>query len=267
MFRIILPLLILLSGLSAAQAPYIPDEAKPFILPTFEAMDYQTGDINGDKKEDAILVLSKIGADKNPDDRPADYDVAAAIDRPFIILLRQPNGKLKQVLRNDSLILCFECSGIGEPYKGIKMIANGFVVTFVGDAGDWRWIAEYKFLYQPVQKKWLFNNEKRSIYKYNNPEGTIKTTFISQTELGTIPVEKFSSSSTYEEAKWKVIAPKTFFYDTPDLKSKHGTASLVKNNLLTGIRRFTNFVLVSYNGGNGEVATGFVLKKDLQKIK
>jgi hypothetical protein len=95
----------------------------------------------------------------------------------------------------------------------------------------------------------------------------MKTTFISETEMGSIPVEKFSSTVTYEEGNWKVVAPKTFFYDTPDLRSKPGTVSLVKNNLLTGIRRLTNFVLVSYNDGNGQVASGFVLKKDLQKIK
>jgi hypothetical protein len=153
MFRIILPLLILLSGLPAkAQAPYIPDEAKPFILPTFEAMDYQTGDLNGDKKEDAILVLSKIGADKSSGDRPDDYDVASAIDRPFIILLRQANGKLKQTVRNDSLILCYDCSGLGDPYNGIKILSNGFVVTFAGASGELRWITEYKFLYKQLKK-------------------------------------------------------------------------------------------------------------------
>ena len=268
MSRILFAAIFLFACLfSKGQAPFIPDEAKPFILPRYEALDYQTGDLNGDKKEDAILVLAMVGWDKVPGDRPADYDIALAIDRPFIILLRQANGKLKQALRNDSLILCVECSGLGEPYEGTKTSSNGFVVSFVGASGEWRWISEYKFVYKALQKKWVLNSEKRSTYKYNDPESTMKTVVITEAELGPVTVEKFSTSFTYDESKWKVKVAKTFFYDTPDLKSNPRKEYLVKDNLLAGMRHFTNFVEVSYDDGKGGYLHGFVLKKDLQKIQ
>src|SRR5258705_11535610 len=88
----------------------VPEEAKKFILPGYEPLDYIIGDLNNDQKPDAILLLTK-----KKDDSGKNYEPL----RPFLLLIRQPNNKLVQALRNDHAIMCEFCGGIvADPYAG-----------------------------------------------------------------------------------------------------------------------------------------------------
>src|SRR5574338_633545 len=104
---------LIISILSKAQDKTLPSEARPFLPAGYEMLDYITGDINNDKKTDAILLC------RRPDE---DSVMEEELIRPMLILVRQADGKLKQAVRNDHAILCRHCGGVfGDPYEGIEI--------------------------------------------------------------------------------------------------------------------------------------------------
>lgn len=241
-----------------AQEIKIPTEAQLFVINGFEPLDYITGDLNGDKKADAILILKQPGEDT--------FDMDAAAPRPLILLLRQADGKLKQVIRNDKAIMCRQCGGVfGDPYAGTKIAANSFTLSFYGGS-NWRWENDYRFVYKSIKKNWYLVKESQANYHTSDPEHS-KNVIIEQSELGEVLMEKFDNSYVYEESQWKVKSGKAFFYDNPKLGSQPRKGYLVKGNVVSSIRELTNFIEVSFIDSKEKITTGFILRKDLEKLK
>lgn len=250
-------LLVLFSFFSSgAQEQVVPAEARSFILPGYAVRDYISGDLNGDKRKDAILVLKSPGEDTVMDTEMA---------RPFLLLVRQANGKLKQFARNDSVILCRQCGGVfGDPYDGITVNPGGFTIHFYGGS-SWRWGYEYQFRYRAGSGTWFLTKEKQTSFHSGDPETTMKNTTIPASEMPSTAITDFNCHPGYEGSKWMVKAAKTYFYDSPILGSKPRKGYLLKGNIAEGIRRFNNFVEVSYNDGKDNITTGYILRKDLQE--
>lgn len=239
-----------------AQDPVVPAEARGFILPGYAVRDYVSGDLNGDKRKDAILILKTPGEDTAQDQE---------LNRPFLLLIRQADGKLKQVLRNDSLILCRQCGGVfGDPYDGIKITPGGFTLNFYGGS-SWRWGYEYQFRYVSSSRTWALNRQKEINFHAGDPEKTMKTTIIPGSETPGVTLADFNANPGYEGSKWTVTAAKTYFFDSPVLGSKPRKGYLMKGNTAEGIRRLKNFVEVSFNDGKDNITNGFILRKDLQE--
>ncbi len=253
-------LLFFTSLITNAQEKIVPAEAKYFIPNGYEALDYITGDINGDKKTDAILILKQPGEDTATMD--------AALARPLLLLIRQADGKLKQIARNDKAIFCRQCGGVfGDPFNGVKISANSFTLSFYGGS-SWRWSADYRFAYKPLKKNWYLVKETHSSFNAGDPQHTNKNITIEETELGEIPVEKFDNNTFYmAEGEWKVKAAKTFFYNTPKLGSKPGKEFAVKGKMVNNVRELKNFVEVSYMKDQYNTVIGYLLKKDLEKVQ
>ncbi len=248
--------LVFFTGVKA-QDKILPAEAKSFLLHGYEMLDYVTGDLNGDKKTDAILILKIPGEDTATED----------VKRPLLILIRQVNGKLKQEKRNDDVIMCRQCGGVfGDPYEGTEITGNGITINFYGGS-SWRWGYTYKFAYKTAKRNWYLINEKQISYHNTEPEINVKEVEIPEAELGEIPFEKFNVNPPYEEAKWQVTAVKTFFYENPKLGSKPRKGYLLKGNKASQIRILKNFVELSFENGNGQFTAGFVLKKDIEKLE
>lgn len=251
------PLLLWLSLAANAQDKPVPAEAGSFIPAGYESLDYITGDLNGDKKPDAILILKQHGEDSLGMEET---------QRPFILLIRQSDGKLKQVLRNDNVVMCRHCGGVfGDPYEGIQIDETGFSLLFYGGS-SWRWGYDYRFAYKPTRKNWYLVKESQTSFQSGDPEHTTKDVVIEETELGEIPLAAFNSDPVYEESRWKVKAVKTFFYTSPKPGSQPRKGYLLKGNIVSGIRQLKNFIEVSFNDGKGNFTDGYILKKDLEKI-
>ena len=249
LFSFILSLFFLTA---AAQKKQLPAEAVPFIPNGYEMLDYVKGDLNGDKKEDAILILKKAG--ESDDDA-----------RPFLILTRQNNGKLIPEKRNDSLVMCRECGGIfGDPYENTEISNNAFTINFYGGS-SWRWGYNYRFEYKPAKKNWYLVNEKQLSYHNTEPEVNEKRVSIDEAELGEIAIDNYVSNSYTDLGEWKVIAAKTFFYNNPKKGSQPRKAYLMKGDRVNASRLLTNFMEVSFANKNGKYTYGFILKKDLVK--
>lgn len=258
MHKLFIAFVLVIESLSLhSQAPIIPPEVDPFIPTGYEVLDYVAGDLNGDKKKDGILILRTPGEDSVMEEE---------LPRPLIVLIRQGDGKLKQVLRNDKAIMCCHCGGVfGDPYEGIQVFDKGFNFSFYGGS-NWRWAYTYEFVYRPLKKNWFLVKESQSNFNSGDPEGTMKDAMIYETELGETPLDKFNSSPVYEDSKWKVKAVKTYFYDSPRLGSKPRKGFLLKGNVASGIRSFKNFIEVNFENSKGTFTSGYILRKDLQLL-
>lgn len=254
---LIMILSVPISLTAISQAAPLPAELNAFIVPGHEVLDFKTGDINQDKKPDAILIL------KNPLE---DSTREEFFPRPMLILVRQADGRLKQILRNEKAVMGRHDGGVfGDPWQGLDCFDGGFSISFYGGS-SWRWAYLYEFRWNGIKKKWLLTKEESSSFNAGDMEGTMKNIEITATELGEIPFEKFAFDGQYQQTKWKVRAIKTYFYDNPKLGSQPRKGYLVKGNLTSGIRQLKNFVEISFDNGR-EVTTGFVLKKDLVQVK
>lgn len=262
MYKFIALFILMLSqNLLKAQEITVPAEVKPFVLAGFQVLDYIPGDINGDKKKDALLVLKL----PNEDDLDS-FDVESPATRPLLILVRQADGKLKQVARNDDAIMCRQCGGVfGDPYDNITIGTNSFTLYFYGGS-NWRWSYTYRFMYKPLKKNWYLVKESQSNFNSGDPEKTMKETTIDETELGSVTFENFNNSFPSSEKKWTVKAAKTFFYNNPKIGSTPRKGYLVKGDTVDEIRVLSNFIEISFSDKNGNFSTGFILKKDLQAL-
>ena len=239
-----------------AQPAQIPDEIKPFILSGHEVLDLQTGDINQDNRIDAILICKNKLEDSTWDE---------FLPRPFLVLIRQANGKLKQVIRNDKAIMGRHEGGVfGDPYQSLDLFTGGFRISFYGGS-NWRWVYEYEFRWNPLRKLWVLQYESSESFNSMDMEATMKSIRIDAAELGDWPLEKFRYDGFTVQSKWKVVAAKTYFYDQPKLGSPRRKGFLVKGNTAEATRILKNFVELSYDNGK-EITTGYILKKDLQLI-
>ncbi len=257
MNKLLLVVFIFCAAKIKAQDKILPAEAKPFVLPNHEMLDYIIGDLNGDKKLDAILILRSLQEDTITDE---DHD------RPLLILIRQANGKLKAEKRNDNLVMCRQCGGVfGDPYDNTEIKNNGFTISFYGGS-TWRWGYQYRFDYKPAKKDWYLVREKQESFQSGDPETTMKECIIEETELGEVPIAKYTDQTEGATSHWKVIADKSFFYDNPKIGSKPRKGYLVKGDKADAIRELKNFVFISFGDSKSRYSSGYILKKDLQKV-
>lgn len=250
--------LVTSSFLFAQTNKKFPVELKPFVFKGYELLDFAEGDLNADTKKDAILILKKEGEDSI---------MADELARPFLLLLRQPDGKLFLTKRNDSLVMCRNCGGIwGDPYEGLEIKKNSFIISFYGGS-SWRWGYNYTFTYNATAKDWFLTREQQISYHNTEAELDLNPCIIEADELGIVPLDKFNYDPAYTETQWKVTAAKAFFYDSPQLGGKHRKGYLMKGDIAVGSRILKNFVEVSFQGNNDNYTSGYMLKSALQQVK
>ncbi|MGZ8937421.1 MAG: hypothetical protein ACXW02_08070 [Halobacteriota archaeon] len=118
----------------------LPHEVKPFVETGTSPISIAGADLNGDGLQDFVLVLERQKAN----DSDPDIEVG---QRPLLILVRRPDGGLKEVNRNDKIVYCSTCGGMmGDPFQGVEVGPKTFSVSHYGGSG-WRWSVDYKFNY------------------------------------------------------------------------------------------------------------------------
>lgn len=188
----LLPLLLLPLAYSAAclaESDYVPDtdipaEVKPFIGKGMRLLAMESADLNGDGSKDYLLVLEKQKASAG------DADLETG-QRPLLIVLRE-GGTLKEVKRNDRIILCSTCGGVmGDPFAGITAGSKTFSVMHYGGSA-WRWSTEYKFNYSRIDATWQLVRAEESSFHATDPEHTTKTrVFVPPRDYGKIDIADF----------------------------------------------------------------------------
>lgn len=241
----------------------VPPEIKKFVLKGYEVLDYTAGDLNRDKRPDAILILKIAGEDTILTENYKDPK------RPMLLLVRQENGTLKQAARNDAIVMCRECGGIyGDPYESMSVDSNTFSIHFYGGSA-WRWSYRHTFRYNAQQKNWLLYEESDDAYWNVDPDKTFSSATTAEDELNTVSFAQYKplDLDSVKEKHWKVISDKAYFYDYASRTGKPLKAYLLKGDKISSYRETKNFVLTEYENKAGKTTRGFIKRADLVQIK
>lgn len=204
--KTLLPRLLLLAGCVApvAQAengssfetlsePELPAEAVAFIPADMRPIVYEGGDLDGDGREDAILVLEARKA--------RDVDGLAQRPRALLVLTRDASGKLRQRARNDRLVLCPECGGMmGDPLQDVTVERKAFSVSHFGGS-SWRWSNLYRFAYSRRDDTWQLVRVEEGSFHTSDPESGTETVRVPPRDYGKIGIAEFDPDTLPKPGK------------------------------------------------------------------
>lgn len=161
----------------------LPTEAAAFIPAGMRPIIYERADLNGDGREDALLVLEAREA--------RDVDGLEQHVRPLLVLTRALDGTLRQHARNDRLALCPECGGImGDPLQDVTVERKAFSVSHYGGSG-WRWSNLYRFAYSRRDDTWQLVSVEESSFHASEPESATETVRLPPRDYGKIDIADF----------------------------------------------------------------------------
>lgn len=253
-------LFLLLPLISYGQEKPVPEELKPFVKSGYEVLDWGSEDLNGDQRKDYILILKKQGEDT----AGAESDIWT-FPRLFMLLQRQKDYTLKTVVENKNLVMCRHCGGVmGDPYDGLTLKPGEIHLNFYGGSG-FKWSITLFFRYDPLKENWLLQEENLWSFDAMLPEMKERNERITYLETGEILLKDFTHDHHFDSSFW-LVRNKTYFYTSPELKSKPRKAYLLPGDKVKSWKNFKNFVSCDYTNKNGEISSGYILKKDLQRL-
>jgi hypothetical protein len=141
----------------------LPEEIRPFVEPGTRAIAIERSDLNGDGRQDALLVLQ---ANAEKDDGTGFMKRA----RPLLILTRDAKGTLRLRKRNDKMVLCPECGGVhGDPLVVVEAKTKSFRIEHYGGSG-WRWVVNYQFNYSRRDDTWQLVRIEETSFHISEPD-------------------------------------------------------------------------------------------------
>lgn len=176
--------------------------------------------------------------------------------------MRNKQGELYEALRNDSLMPKFNYIFFDQDIS-IKS-PDAFELIASGGRRD-KWTYSNQFKYKPIDKQWHLVSQVEMGFD----SGEMKdypTVTINEEELMGITASNFSYVEHYETSHWRVIADKSYFYTSPNLKSQHRKAYVIKGDILKVESETVNFVSAIFETKNN-ITIGFISKKDIEKIQ
>jgi hypothetical protein len=253
-------LFMLLPLFSPGQEKPLPEELKPFVRSGYEVLDWGSEDLNADQRKDYVLILKKAGEDSagvESDDW--------AIARPFLLITRDINNKLTLAAENNELVLCRHCGGaMGDPYEGLTLSPGKFQLDFYGGSVD-RWAVSVYFSYDRLKKDWLLEKEQTTNFNALDPEKGETETTLTRKETGDITLKNYQQEHNKDNSDW-LVKQKTWFYDSPELNSRPRKAYLIKGDRVKSWYVYKNFIRCMFENKNGTYTSGYILKKDLQRL-
>lgn len=149
---------------------------QPFVEKNTTALAVEQGDLNGDGREDAVIVLE-------PQDEEA--------PRPLLILVSDANGKLKLAKRSANAAFCRTCGGMmGDPFAGVRVEKNRFTIQHYGGS-SWRWSAEFTFGWSKRDQSWQLVRVEKHSFHASDPENVEKTIQKPPKDFGLIDITEF----------------------------------------------------------------------------
>ena len=164
------------------------DDLKAFATGGAKLLDSKTGDLNGDGKPDALLVIDPpISGNEKLGEGPA---------RTVLLLIRDAAGQLQKAAENDKLVPCAQCGGIaGDPFSYTQLANNGFTIVTEGGSRE-HWSNEYTFAYSAEQKDWLLQEVKREVADQDT--GKQKKLDLTSKDFGVVKFKDFDPSKLPE---------------------------------------------------------------------
>lgn len=259
-------LFTLFTGISLAattQKAALLKQLPSFVPKGFAIKNTAFGDLNNDKKMDVVLI-----AYNTREDDPKFEDTAMNIGRPLMILLQQADGKLKLAKRNDNMIMCKQCGGMmGDPFESVTIKNNAFTLEFYGGS-SWRWGDTYGFSWDAAHQTWQLTKENHVSSQSGDPEPTTKITTIPASEISNLSIDNFNINllAEQQDVTGKVTAAKCYFYNAPNPTTKR-KAYVTKGDIVNIVREYNTFYQAYFTNTKEQITTGYVLKKDVGRLK
>ncbi|MBT1070829.1 hypothetical protein [Pelotalea chapellei] len=166
----------------------LPHEVRPFVTKGMKALSFVSADLNGDGFKDFILVLER---------QKSNHADIVDRQRPFLLLIRQSDKKLKECKRNDRIVYCSTCGGMmGDPFQEVRAGKKTFTVSQSGGSA-WRWSVDYTFNYSRLDKTWQLVRVKEESFHASDPDNGKTEVFIPNKDYGKIDIADFNPE------KWK----------------------------------------------------------------
>ena len=164
--------------------PYNKDDLHAFAVGGNRILNSQIGDLDGDGRPDALIVL----------DPPSTSDTAGqGPSRPVLLVTRNADGHLQVVARNDKVVPCERCGGLaGDPFGYARIDKKRFtLVTEGGSRGHW-W-NEYTFKYVATQRSWMLEKVRRGAG--DTVTGRSREIALTAKDFGMVRFEDFDPST------------------------------------------------------------------------
>lgn len=167
----------------------VPKEVVGFVGKGEVAVEVGAGDLNGDGREDALLVVSEVIPEN------AEYEEGAG-ERSVMVLVRGADGKLGLAARNDLVAMCRNCGGVyGDPFAGVAIKGTQFTVSNYGGSNS-RWAYDYTFAYSRRDKTWqLVRAEETTFHALDPKRTTKKRVYTPPKDFGLINFADFDPSN------------------------------------------------------------------------
>ena len=163
-------------------------EIRDFLKVNEYIVTYASGDFNGDKLLDAILVVG------NEKEKHNDKTESINYKRNLIILQRNTKGNLEKTLENEDVVYCYTCnSSQGSPLTSIVFKGNTFSVGHEAGKVN-RWTRIITFEYEREKQLWWLIKDAASSYNImnsNDMQSEVKT----QDDFGFIYFQNYDAFS------------------------------------------------------------------------
>lgn len=138
----------------APSNPYKKDELQAFAGGGTRILSSQIGDLNGDGRPDALIVLDPPSTSQTAGEGPS---------RPVLLVIRNADGHLQVAARNDRIVPCERCGGLaGDPFGYARIDKEGFTLVTEGGSRE-HWWNEYTFKYDTAQRNWMLEKVHRGV--------------------------------------------------------------------------------------------------------
>jgi len=169
----------------------LPVELKAHVAPNTVPIFFAKADLNGDTREDAILVLE---AQPQPQPQPPQQDPEAYVEgnpRILLILISNAEGVLVEAKRSAKLVYCSTCGGVmGDPFQGVEAGLKTFSVSHYGGS-SWCWTADYQFNYSRKDQTWQLVRVEESSFHASVPDKVEHKRYTPPKDFGKIDIADF----------------------------------------------------------------------------
>ena len=165
-----------------------------FVPEGYQIVKWQIGNLNMDDKDDVILVIGKAEDETATETGSTDYEEMNEEKRPLLILTMEDNGNLKEMARNDKVVMCPDCGGVmGDPFgdAGSIVIKNGyFSIENMGGSRE-RWVRIITFKYNTTKKSWFLHKDGQVSWDTMEADSGEETVY-STKDFGVVPFEAYN---------------------------------------------------------------------------
>ena len=163
-------------------------EIRDFLKVNEYIVTYASGDFNGDKLLDAVLVVG------NEKEKHNDKTDSINYKRNLIILQRNAKGNLEKTLENEDVVYCYKCnSSQGSPLTSLVFKGNTFSVGHEAGKVN-RWTRIITFEYEREKQLWWLIKDAASSYNIMN-SNDMKSEVKTQNDFGFIYFQNYDAFS------------------------------------------------------------------------